>query len=52
MVVNGLWSDAADFDEAVVLNEDRVASQVAVDDRGIAGVKITDSHNGEMRDMK
>lgn len=33
VLVNDVRSDGADLDQAVVLDENRVASQVAVDDR-------------------
>lgn len=38
-----LASTRADLDEAIVLNEDRVAGQVSVDDGGTAGVQKTAS---------
>ena len=36
VLVNGVRGDAADLDEAVVLDEDGVAGKIAVDDRFLA----------------
>lgn len=44
VVVDGVRRHGADLDEAVVLNEDRVAGEVAVDDGRLAAVKVAAEH--------
>ncbi len=38
VLVDDVWGDGADLDEAVVLDEDGVAGQVAMGDGGAAGL--------------